>query len=249
LHLLLLFVVECASLGARAESFLIGAEDDWYPFTGLKDGKIQGMSVDIVRAAFAASGTQVELLPYPYARCMQMTLKGLLSACFNTTPNERIRRDYLLPDTPLFSNDIVLWARREQAVPLDDLRALSGRKVAVTIGYEYGSTFDNLQTFQRVPVRKDLNGFLMLQHGRVDYSIAWRGTAEQLFHDTPELQGQFAPVSTVRRAALYLSFSRNQAQASWLLKRFDEGMRIIQANGRYRQIVEQWQPRPATAAN
>ena len=74
----------------QAESLRIGAEDDWYPYTALKDGKVQGMSVDIVKAAFAATDTQVELVPYPYARCMQMARNGELVACFNTAPTPRL---------------------------------------------------------------------------------------------------------------------------------------------------------------
>ena len=61
---------------AHAEPLRIGAEDDWYPYTALRDGQVQGMSVDIVKAAFAATSTDIELLPYPYARCMQLALKG-----------------------------------------------------------------------------------------------------------------------------------------------------------------------------
>ena len=44
----------------------IGAEDDWYPYTALRNDRIEGMSADIVRAAFSASDTSVELTPYPY---------------------------------------------------------------------------------------------------------------------------------------------------------------------------------------
>ena len=96
---------------AHAEPLRIGAEDDWYPYTALRDGQVQGMSVDIVKAAFAATSTDIELLPYPYARCMQLALKGELVACFNTAPNAQIAVDYLLPKTALFHDDILLWAR------------------------------------------------------------------------------------------------------------------------------------------
>ena len=157
---------------AYAEPLRIGAEDDWWPYTALRDGQVQGMSVDIVKAAFAATTTEIELLPYPYARCMQLALKGELVACFNTAPNAQIAVDYLLPKTALFHDDILLWARSSQATPLNALEQLAGKRVAVTIGYEYGDRFDSNQKLVRVPVRQDRNGFLMLQRQRVDYVLA-----------------------------------------------------------------------------
>lgn len=246
-HLGHFLLAACCSLwlnSGRAETMLIGAEDDWFPYCALKDDTIQGMSVDIVKAAFAATNTAIELRSYPYPRCMQMARKGELLACFNTTPNARIAADYLLPKTPLFSDDILLWARATEPAPVTDLKRLNGKKVAVTIGYEYGRNFDSNQQVVRVPVRKDLYGFLMLQHQRVDYSVAFRGTAEQLFREHPELAGQFIPVATVHQAQLFLSFSRQNHHAPALLARFETGMQLIHDNGRYGQIIQQWQQNP-----
>lgn len=239
LCLLLLFALSAA---ARAEHVpRIGAEDDWYPYTAYRDGRIQGMSVDIVKAAFAASDMPVELVPYPYSRCMQMTQEGALAACFNTAPDERISADYLIPKEPLFSDDILLWARRD-AAPLDGKpQDLAGRKVAVTIGYEYGARLDNDQQVIRIPVRRDLSGFLMLQHGRVDFVAAYRGTAEALFRENPQLEGQFVALETLHSPTLYLSFSRRDPAAADLLKRFEQGMRSLRKDGRYQKILERWQ--------
>lgn len=246
-RLLLVLLLLLLSGRATAEFYLIGAEDDWYPFTGLRDGRIEGLSVDIVRAAFAASQTPVELVAYPYSRCMQMTLSGKLAACFNTAPNPQIARDYLLPQHALFSDDILLWARHDRARPLQQLEQIRAQRVAVTIGYEYGSLFDGYAPLVRVPVRQDRYGFLMLQRGRVDYTVAYRGTAQQLFRDYPELAGQFTPVLTVHQPQLYLSFSRHHPQAALLRERFDLGMQRIAQNGEYRRILARWQTH-ATAA-
>lgn len=237
-----LLTLFCLPLPARAdEVYRIGAEDDWYPYTAYRDGQIQGMSVDIVRAAFGASSTRIELLPYPYSRCMELTRVGKLAACFNTSPDARIAAEFRLPQQALFRDDILLWARNGQAAAIDDLNQLAGRRVAVTIGYEYGTPFDSLQAVLRVPVRHDLNGFLMLQHERVDYVAAYRGTVQALLQQHPELAGQFSAVATLHRPQLYLSFSRYHPQADTLLQRFDQGMQQIRDNGRYRQILQQWQ--------
>lgn len=50
-----LLLAACGRAAAvPAEPLVLGAEDDWYPYTAYKNGRIQGMSADIVRAAFKA---------------------------------------------------------------------------------------------------------------------------------------------------------------------------------------------------
>lgn len=223
-----------------AETPRIGAEDDWYPYTAWRNERVEGMSADIVRAAFAASATAIELAPYPYSRCMELARSGSLAACFNTTPDSRIKAQFLLPQEMLFSDDIILWGRAGER-PVSDLEDLVGKRVAVTIGYTYGERFDNYPNIQRIAVRRDLNGFLMLQRGRVDYVVAFRGTTQALLDDNPELVGQFSPLATVYRPQLYLTFSRHHPQARELLQRFDAGMRQIRQDGTYQQILAHWQ--------
>ena len=240
---LLTAVLIAFSASVPAEPLLIGVEDDWFPYAAFKDGIVQGMSVDIVKAAFAATETQIELRPYPYPRCISMVQQGKLLACFNTAHNAQVASNHLLPKMPLFSEDVLLWARAAQAPQVTDVyAALKGKRVAVTIGYEYGTRFDTNQQVLRVPVRKDLYGFLMLQKQRVDYSVAYRGTAEQLFRDHPELAGKFTAVATIDQPQLFLSFSRHNPAAPAVVKRFEQGMQLIHDNGRYQQIIQQWQP-------
>ena len=102
LCLVILLPLLCAPAATADEVYRIGAEDDWYPFTALREGKVQGMSADLVRAAFAASNTRVELVPYPYSRCMELTRTGRLAACFNTSPDADIASEFRLPQEPLF---------------------------------------------------------------------------------------------------------------------------------------------------
>lgn len=229
----------------QAETFRIGAEDDWFPYTAFRNGKIQGMSVDIVRAAFAASKVDIELVPYPYSRCMDTAQRGEIMACFNTLPNKQIASQYLLPKYPLFNDDILLWANSKTAKPMTSLTALAKQSVAVTIGYEYGPEFDSMTSFKRVPVRRDLNGFLMLQRGRVDYAAAYRGTAEALFAERAELKGAFTPVATLTHARVFLSFTRKDPRAADLISHFDQGMQIIHTNGTYQRILDHWRHQSA----
>lgn len=124
---------------------------------------------------------------------------------------------------------------------IDDLDSIRGKRVAVTIGYTYGEYFDSYADIQRIAVRRDMNGFLMLQRDRVDYVIAFRGTTEALLRNNPELAGQFKALTRVHRPQLYLTFSRHHPQAAALLRDFDAGMRQIRQDGTYQRILANWQ--------
>lgn len=51
-----LAMTSLAAPPAISRTVIIGAEDDWYPSSGWADGKLQGLTIDVVREAFAAAG-------------------------------------------------------------------------------------------------------------------------------------------------------------------------------------------------
>ncbi|VDL11323.1 hypothetical protein BANRA_05592 [Pseudomonas aeruginosa] len=115
LPICLLLALSGPAAAVPTEPLVLGAEDDWYPYTAYKDGRIQGMSADIVRAAFRAADTPVQLNPYPYSRCMKLALKGLIAGCFNTSPNPHILADTVCPASVVPRGDPALGATRRSA--------------------------------------------------------------------------------------------------------------------------------------
>ena len=47
------------SPAGAGERVVLVAEDDWYPYSAKRNGQSEGLSVDIVRAAFASAGVTV----------------------------------------------------------------------------------------------------------------------------------------------------------------------------------------------
>jgi hypothetical protein len=64
---LLLFILLSgnAMAAARAETITLIGEDDWYPYSGAKNGRIRGFAADIIEAAYAAAGIQVKFTSAP----------------------------------------------------------------------------------------------------------------------------------------------------------------------------------------
>ncbi|MGL5934274.1 MAG: transporter substrate-binding domain-containing protein, partial [Cetobacterium sp.] len=70
-----------------AETIIINAEDDWAPFSSVTPDKksAEGLSVDLVRAAFATQGIEVQFMAVPFARCLYEVEHGHVVACFNAS--------------------------------------------------------------------------------------------------------------------------------------------------------------------
>lgn len=236
--------------GAQApRRVTLGAENDWAPYSSDVRGQPQGMTVDLVRAAYAAVGIEARFELLPYARCMAQTRAGLLVGCFNTTRNALIEADHLWPAQAMFEERFAIYARTDDAGPTGlGVRELEGQRVAVTRGYEYGAEFDANPRIQRVTTNHDESNFRLVLLQRARYTLCPEVNARLLFQRQPELAGQFKRVGYLPYFGLYTAFSRSHPDAPAMLAAFNEGMRLIQASGQARQIQEQWRRRPDSGA-
>jgi polar amino acid transport system substrate-binding protein len=228
------------SLYGNAAAITIGAENDWYPYSAVRDGKPAGMAVDIVRAAYAAAGVQVELVSLPYARCMKLTEANKLAGCFDTLRNPLLENRYLWHKQPLFRGRIDIYAPMsapDVPVTLADLR---GKLIAVTDGYDYGAQFDGDKTMRRDMGDSDLFALRKLAAGRVDYALVYDRIVSSTLREHPELDGQFKSVGTLIEPDIYISFARRFPDVKSAIALFDAGMEKIRASGEYDQITQRW---------
>lgn len=237
-------VVALAGLFAPAApaAILIGAEDDWAPFSSGKDGKPVGMAVDIVSAIFAEAGVPIQLVLVPYERCMRETLAGRLAGCFDTTPDAKLLRDYWFHAKPLFSDPTLILAPSsvtQKGLTVKDLR---GKHVATTHGYTYGDDFESDKAIIREVVPGDINALRMLAAGRVEYAIVYRAILAQLQKGAAApIKDQIAMVGEVQMNNLYLSFSRIYPGNEEVIRRFEAAHSRLLANGTIARIKKRWE--------
>ncbi len=227
---------------AKPRQVLIGAEDDWAPYSSNADGRAQGLTVDLVGAAFAAVGVEARFESMPYVRCMALTRAGALMACFNTTRTALIENGYLWPALPMFDERFLIWARADAPTPRTPLqvRDLERQRVAVTRGYEYGAEFDANPRITRVVTAHDEKNFRMLLRDRATFTLAPELNTRLLFKRHADLAGRFKIVGQLEAFGIYTAFSRQHPQAPAMLAAFNDGMKTLQANGRAKAIQERW---------
>ncbi len=228
--------------GCGAETITIAAEDAWYPFSGMNNGKIEGYSVDVVRAAFAAVKIDVKFEPIPYARCLHLVKTGQLLGCFNTTRTSLMEPDYLWTRKPMFTITPTIYSRsdsKERDLTISDLE---GKRVIVTYEYEYGEAFDTDKKIIRDESPTDVSAFRKLLAGRADYVISYgKITAYLLRNYSREFSGKIVAVGNLNiKEDVYTVFSKTYPDSARYMELYNQGFDIISKNRTLATIEKKW---------
>lgn len=244
---LLAFSAVISTAGAE-ERYSIVAENDWYPYSALRDGKPEGLAVDLVRAAYAAAGAKVDFVSRPYARCLEEVEAGWQLGCFDTTREPANEARFRFHQRPLFSANIVIIAPVESTAqnlgPLD----LRSQRVAVTNGYTYGEPFQSDPAVNKDVVKNDLAILRVVALKRASYGVIYdKVMAHLLAEHSAELAGKVKVVGLLFQPDLYVSFSKKRPEATAAMTALDLGLDIIRKNGTYREIEQHWANRFSVA--
>ncbi|WP_303978190.1 ABC transporter substrate-binding protein [Dongia mobilis] len=232
------------------ETFQIVAESDWFPYSAERDGRADGMAVDLVRAAYGAAGHQVSFVSQPYARCLEEVEKGLQLGCFDTTREPENEARFLFHQVPLFSATIVIIAPIDSTAA--DLTAsdLQGERVAVTNGYTYGEPFQSDASVDKDVVTTDLALLRVVALKRAAYGVIYdRVMASLIAENAGELSGKVKVVGVLNEQELYVSFSKERQEAVKAMAELDRGLALIKANGTYAAIEQKWVARFSVAGS
>ena len=217
------------------------SENDWYPYAAERQGEARGLSVDIIRAAYAAVGVQVHFKVMSYARCMELLDLGEEIGCFNTPDDKAIRQRQRLPRHALDSNPAYVYVRADFPRDAMTLEELDGKGVGLVNGYRYGDAFMQDPMILHEYSASDLLNLKKLAAGRLDYIVLYERVARYLMGQYGKDLGiQIKPVTPIGDIDIYLSFSAVHPRAAEAMQLFDQGMDVLQRTGRYAQILDEW---------
>lgn len=230
-----------------AEQITLVAENDWYPYTAQREGRITGLTVDLVRAAYASVGVSLQLKSMPFARCMALVERGDELGCFNSGQDLKHSQDaYLFHATPLLLNSNGIYARAESRESGLGPAALSGRRVGLTHGASYGNAIEANQAIVRVAALTDLANLRMLTAGRTDFAVVDDRVFDHLEQtNAGELRGRLKRVGKAfSDLPIYVAFSKRRPEAQRQAALLDRGLAALKATGEYQRIIDRWSVPP-----
>jgi len=228
----------CASASAAPVRLVTGT--DYPPFAdpSLPSGGLTGA---LVQAAFAAAGLPTDVLQFePWKRGYADVLIGAADATFPYIRSPPREAEMLYSD-PIY--DIVLVAlfrtgSGHQYTGPDSLRGLS---LCLPIGYGTSEPISGLIESKAVHIEQPATADLCLKElagGRVDVFVGAVDLLDRriaaLFGPAPPFYRAAVPVS---QHSLYLIAARANPGAGDLVRRFNEGLALLHADGRYDEIV------------
>lgn len=219
----------------------LAAEDDWYPYTALKDGKLRGLSVDIIQAAYAAVNVKVNFKSVPYARCLMLAETGQEVGCFNSMKSAKLSKILQFHEESIFKVTLGIYARSDSPEQNITANMIEDKSIGVTHGYSYTDKIDGNVMLHKEKAPTDLSNLRKLLLKRSDYSLISTRIFDYLVNTYPnEFKDKIRQIGIVGEIDQYVSFSKKRAEAKNFAKLLDEGLRLIRMNGEYTKIEQKW---------
>ena len=231
---LLFFQLAFAQPGA--EPVRIAHAQDFAPLAEVKDGKSEGLAVDILRAAAARSGMEVKFVPVPFGQ-VRLTLEdGRAEAAFPLaiTPERRQEFDFT---EGLVITGATLYVRVPN-VPPENLSALSGKIVVTPRTGPLAAFIKKTAPEVNLVVTKDYEDSLTrLVRGEAD-------AAALNYHVGPSMAARLYPGQVIQSPQAFqelpLAVAVLKGTGAELVARLNAGIAAIRADGRWQQINDRW---------
>jgi polar amino acid transport system substrate-binding protein len=221
---------------ARAETVRVAHQADFPPFAYVQDGKSVGLFVDLLAAAAAREGMQLEFVPVPFSDVQQTLVDGRAQAIFplGNSPERRIAFDFSDEFLPTGG---ALFVRTADLAPAN-LAALAGKSLVTPrtgplAGY----------------IAKNAPDVKLILSSNYEDSLAQviRGDADAAALNVQvgaQLAAKLYPGQLKRGPGMFaeqpLAVGVTKGQNALLLQRLNAGLAAIKADGTWQRINERW---------
>lgn len=240
--LILCLVCLSGGHGAAAEKVITAACDPWPPFVDPSEPK-GGLSLEIIRAAYATRGYTVTMTYLPWARAEDGVKNGKIDILPPTWMTTRRKKDFLFSD-PYAVNRITFVKRADDPFEFKGLSSLAGKKIGIVRGYGYTDGFLNAKTF----VREEANDFIVnvkkLTHAskRIDLTLEDEIVArvKMANYDPEYLRKTRFTRDALSENALYVASGLANPRHKEMIQAFNKGLATIRTDGTYKNILKKF---------
>lgn len=229
------------SLNAHAQNkMIVAVTDPWPPFIDPQNPK-EGLSMEIVRAAFESQGYQVKLEIVPWARAEDGVKEGTYDILPNTWLTEK-RKAYLMYSDPYATNEVKFIKKKGDPFEFAGIPSLSGKTAGIVRGYGYGDAFMKADNFTREELPDTMTCLKMLVGGRVDLTLEDEIVAKALIakEDSSILDKIAFTKNALSRNDLHVTVGLKNPRHKEIIEAFNKGLAVIKGNGVYQKIIESY---------
>jgi len=238
-HLLIVYIGALSAAHAEPTSTQVQlvAEGSWPPYSDVNG---QGLSTDLVSAAYRAVGMNVAVRVMPYARVEQNIQAGLADGGYNVTRQSSTEDLFLFGNEVLFTAPASFFFKVGAGANYKSYADLPNEtRVGLIIGFEYGDIYEeHAHRFNQYRVSKQSQLIKMLRSGRIDTAIMFDKVAAYTLRELD------IPVDSIEKSFqnhssdIYVAFSLQRTSSSHYAELLDEGLRLIRETGEYHMLAE-----------
>ena len=228
---------------------LLLATLEYPPYVMNTDYGAQGLTVDIVSAAFARMDQPISIRFFPIARGQQKLIDGEVDAFFSIKKTPERKQSMLFTERALMQQRYVFFAHKDSSWRYDGrFASVSGATIGVVNATSYGARFDAAvrdSVFSRLDVAVDhRSNFRKLLARRVDLVICSElvGRYYLAALDGSKEIGVLGP--TIETTFSYLAFGRKRDYHA-MARHLDEALAGMERDGTLARIYQEYGVQPA----
>ena len=212
--------------------------DPWPPFSFQGEGKLEGTSTNIIRAAFAQEGVDTEFSLIPWKRILQLMQSDRLDATGNLfyIPELASWIDY---SDPYLKSVVRLASRSNFKKDINSIDDIGQEVIAYGEGYSFGPQFDKSKKIKKMPVPLTINGLKMMLLDRVDLVIDSEEVLQFLLKENPKFQKKIKILpAEIFVNPMSLGVRKNHPDKARILKTFNRGLEKLRRSGQLEKYLQ-----------
>ena len=234
--LLSLFLSVCTS--SALADVVTAAQDPWPPFVNSSGDP--GISVDIVSAALATQGHQLEMKIMPWSRAMNEVKNANIDLLVATWFTEE-RATYLHYSDHYAINQVKFITLASDRFEYQGLDSLSGKSVGIARGYGYGDDFSSAANFRRPEANDLIANLKKLATKRIDMTLDDEIVARaQMAENGLDASAFRFTRNALSENKLFVTSGTANSRGQRLIDAFNKGLAEIKQNGTYDQIMAKY---------
>jgi polar amino acid transport system substrate-binding protein len=225
----------------QAEQFTITITE-WCPYMCTETDD-QGFTTDIVEAAFKSQGHEVQFLPLPWLRALDLTRQGETDG--SLAPAKAEAPDFIYPDLPVSHQQMCFFTRADHDWTYDGIPSLSAIRFGFLSNLSLPGIMDYVDENRRSQAVQPISdehfmrkNFNKIDHGRIDALIDDQNVVFYYMKQQGTEDETYRVAGCLDREPIYLGFTpKRPEQSARMAGIYEAGLQSIGESGELTAIL------------